>query len=204
MSLSQLLFAAGYDLINAAVEGRVAPYRRQTAGKAWGEVLEIGGGTGANLPFYGPDVHLTVAEPNPHMTRRLNGRATRLGREVTVVPDPGEELPFPDASFQAVVTTLVLCMVSDLPRVIAEARRVLRPGGAFLFYEHVASKNGRARRWQSRLNPVWRFATTGCNLDRDIGTAISGAGFVSVEIESFALRLAPLVSIPNILGVART
>ena len=156
MSLSELLFAAGYDLINAGVEGRVAPYRRQTAGKAWGEVLEIGGGTGANLPFYGPDVHLTVAEPNPHMTRRLKRRATRLGHEVTVVPDRGEELPFPDASFQTVVTTLVLYMVPDLPRVIAEARRVLRPG------------------------------------------------FVSVELESFDLRLAPLVSIPNIVGVART
>ena len=204
LSLSQLLFAAGYDLLNTGVEGRVRPYRRETAGRARGEVLEIGGGTGANLPFYGPDVHLTVAEPNPHMVRRLKRRAARLGRAVTVVPDQGERLPFPDASFQAVVTTLVLCMVTDLQGVIAEAHRVLRPGGAFFFYEHVASSDVRVRRWQTRLNPVWKFATTGCNLDRDIVTAINGAGFASVDLTSFDLRIAPLVSIPNIVGVART
>ena len=74
-------------------------------------------------------------------------------------------------AFDAVVTILVLCMVADLQRVVEEARRVVRPGGSFLFYEHVVSESPRLRRWQARLNPVWRFLTTGCNLDRDISAA---------------------------------
>ncbi len=202
MSLSGRLFAAFYDVLNSVVEGRVQPYRRETAGKAWGDVLEIGGGTGANIPYYAPDVRLTMAEPNPHMTKRLNRRAKKLGRAVEVVPDVGEKLPFDDASFDCVVTTLVLCMVDDLERVVSEARRVIRPGGSFLFYEHVVSSNGAMRRWQRWMNPAWRFATTGCNLDRDIAGAIKAVGFRRVELTSFDLSVGLPVTIPNIVGAA--
>ena len=202
MSLTQWLFAAGYDVLNWGVEGRLAPYRELTAGRAWGDVVEIGGGTGANLPFYRPDVRLTVVEPNPHMAKRLFSRATKLGREVTVVPDVGERLPFSDASVDSVVTTLVLCMVDDLPRVVAEARRVLRPGGALFFYEHVISPSAAVRRWQDRINPMWRFITTGCNLNRDISGAIKSAGFSEVEVSAFELSVGLPVTVPNIVGVA--
>jgi ubiquinone/menaquinone biosynthesis C-methylase UbiE len=202
MSLSQRLFAAGYDLLNAGVEGRLTSYRQQTAGEASGDVLEIGGGTGANLPFYRGDVRLTVVEPNPHMTRRLRRRAARLGRRVTVVAGSGEKIPFPDASFDSVVTTLVLCMVDDLEQVVREARRVLRPGGAFYFYEHVASKSRRRRRWEDRLNPAWRFLTTGCNLNRDTAAAIRAGGFSRVALTAFDLSVGLPITLPNIIGEA--
>ena len=137
------------------------------------------------------------------MTRRLQRRADGMRRTVTLVADVGERLPFPDASFDCVVTTLMLCMVADLHRVVGEARRVLRPGGTFLFYEHVASPSPRIRRWQGKLNPVWRFLTTGCNLNRDISAAIRAAGFSHVEVNAFSLSVAPGVTIPNIIGMAR-
>lgn len=203
MSLSQLLFATAYDLLNSAVEGRVTPYRRETAGRTRGDVLEIGAGTGANLPFYPREVRLTVVEPNPHMVGRLTRKAAKLGREIRVLKDHGESLPFPGASFDGVVTTLVLCMVGDLDRVLSETRRILKPGGIFYFYEHVISEDPRGRQWQHRLNPAWRFVTTGCNLDRDIGGAIRKAGFASTELKKFDLKVAPLLTIPNIVGIAR-
>ena len=202
MSLSQRLFAAGYDILNAGVEGRLVRYRQETAGRASGDVLEIGGGTGANLRFYGPDVRLTVAEPNPHMARRLLRRASRMGRDVAIVGDAGERLPFDDAAFDAVVTTLVLCMVDDVERVVGEARRVLRPEGTLLFYEHVAAAGRHKRMWQNRLNPLWRFFTTGCNLNRDIASAIRSAGFRRVQIRAFDLSVGLTVTLPNIVGVA--
>ena len=202
MSLSQRLFATFYDVLNSSVEGRLVEYRRETAGRAGGDVLEIGGGTGANLPFYGEDARLTFLEPNPHMSRRLTKRAAKLGLEITVVGEKGEKIPFPDASFDSVVTTLVLCTVDDLSRVVSEARRVLRPGGAFYFYEHVASERSFRRRWEDVLNPAWRFVTTGCNLNRDISGAIRDAGFRRVEQREFDLSVGLPLTIPNIVGVA--
>ena len=203
VSLTERLFAAGYDLLNSAVEGAVSPYRRQTAGRAHGDVLEIGAGTGANLAFYPDDLRLTAVEPNPHMARRLVRRSARQGRDVAVCSERGERLSFPDASFDSVVTTLVLCMVDDLDQVLAQVARVLRPGGEFLFYEHVVSPRIRGRRWQERLNPVWKLLTTGCNLDRDITGAIRSAGFASVDVTAFDLSVGLPVTIPNIVGVAR-
>lgn len=204
MSLSQLLFATWYDLLNAGVESRLKLYREQTAGRARGDVLEIGGGTGANLGFYSPDVRLTIAEPNPHMVKRLSRKAARMSFPVEVVADVGERLSFPNGSFDSVVTTLVLCMVSDLNEVIAEAARVLRPGGSFYFYEHVATEGGLRRRFENALNPVWKFATTGCNLNRDIESAIRLAGFRSIDLTTFDLSVGLPITLPNIVGAART
>jgi ubiquinone/menaquinone biosynthesis C-methylase UbiE len=201
--LGKRLFAVWYDMLNAGVEGRVVPYRRLTAGVSEGSVLEIGGGTGANLAHYPSSARITVLEPNPHMVRKLKRNANKLGRPVTVVPGVGESIPFADGSFDTVVTTLVLCMVADMPRVVKEARRVLRPGGQFLFYEHVASLDPRTHGWQTRLNPLWRFCTTGCNLDRDIAGEIQRAGFAAVELRRFTLSVGGPVKIPNIVGVAR-
>lgn len=203
MGLEKRIFAAWYDWLNAGVEPRLSPYRQQTAGKAWGRVLEIGGGTGANLAFYPKEVEPVFLEPNPHMTRRLLRKARRMGRQVRVVAGYGEALPFPDASFDTVVTTLVLCMVRDLDRVIAETRRVLRPGGVFLFYEHVVARSEAMRRLQDRLNPLWRSVTTGCNLNRDIAGAIRRAGFREVNVFDFYLPVAGVVRLPNIIGAAR-
>ena len=203
MSFSKRLFAAGYDALNSSVEGRVIPYRKRTAGIARGNVLEIGGGTGANLPYYTADVNVTFLEPDPHMVRRLKRNIVRQGRDAAIVQQLGESLPFADESFDTVITTLVLCMVQDADAVVREARRVLKSGGAFLFYEHVVSTNSMGRWWQDRLNPVWKCLTTGCNLNRDLTFSIRSAGFASVELEAFDLSIGLPVTIPNIVGVAR-
>ena len=203
MTVSKRLFAAWYDLLNSGVEGRVVPYRKRTAGIAWGDLLEIGGGTGANLPHYPPGVNITFIEPDRHMVRRLRRTTVRHQRDADIVQQVGESLPFADASFDTVVTTLVLCMVRDADAVVHEARRVLRPGGAFLFYEHVVSPRRAGRWWQHKLNPAWKFLTTGCNLDRDLTASIHRAGFASVEIEAFDLSVSLPVTIPNIVGIAR-
>ena len=202
MAISKWLFATWYDLLNSGVEGRVVPYRKLTAGNAWGDVLEIGGGTGANLPYYPESANITFIEPDTHMVRKLRRNIVRHKRSAAIVQQGGESLPFTDASFDTVVTTLVLCMVSDADAVVREARRVLRPGGAFLFYEHVVSPRRRGRWWQHRLNPAWKCLTTGCNLDRDLTASIQNAGFTSVELEAFDLSLRLPVTIPNIVGIA--
>ena len=202
MAISKWLFATWYDLLNSGVEGRVVPYRKLTAGNAWGDVLEIGGGTGANLPYYPESANITFIEPDAYMVRKLRRNIVRHKRSATIVQQVGESLPFADASFDTVVTTLVLCMVSDADAVVREARRVLRPGGAFLFYEHVVSPRRRGRWWQHRLNPAWKCLTTGCNLDRDLTASIQNAGFTSVELEAFDLSVRLPVTIPNIVGIA--
>ena len=140
MGFRDFLFAYSYNMLNSSVETRLIQYREETAGKARGKVLEIGGGTGANLPFYRSDTNLTIVEPNPYMAKILRVKANELGRAVKIFDGYGENLAFADQSFDAVVSTLVLCMVDDLPKVISEARRVLKPGGAFYFYEHVVSR----------------------------------------------------------------
>lgn len=170
---------------------------------AYGDVLEIGGGTGANLPYYPPDASVTMLEPDPHMIARLKRQAERSGRRIDIVRQSGECLPFADGVFDCVVSTLVLCMTADARKVASEARRALKPGGAFLFYEHVLSPRARGRWWQHRLNPMWRCITTGCNLNRDIAADIRSAGFSSVEIEAFDLSVGLPVTIPNIVGVAK-
>ncbi len=203
MSAAKWLFAAGYDLLNTGVDGRVTPYRRLTAGRAWGDVLEIGGGTGANLPFYPPDARITFLEPDKHMVRRLRRSAVQSGRRISIVRQFGEQLPFADGAFDCVVTTLTLCMVRDADAVVRGVRRVLKRGGAFLFYEHVVSPRARGRWWQQRLNPIWRCATTGCNLDRDLTRIIRETGFDSVDVQAFDLSVGLPVTIPNIVGMAR-
>lgn len=203
MNLTQCLFAVGYDLLNWAVEDRLKTYRFQTAGNASGDVLEIGAGTGANLPFYKDDVNLTVLEPNPYMKKIFMGKAAKTGRIVNFVRQRGETMPFSDNSFDSVVTTLVLCMVDDMHRVVMEARRVLRAGGTMYFYEHVSSNNPRRRQWESKINPVWRFLTTGCNLNRDIESVIRNAGFREVHLTTFDLSVGLPFTLPNIVGYAK-
>lgn len=203
MIFSKWMFAFWYDKLNYAIEWRLKDYRRRTAGRARGDVLEIGGGTGINLRFYPGDVNLTMVEPNPHMVPRLRRRAKRHNVQLTVVPDYGEELSFEDASFDTVVTSLVLCTVKDLDKVIGEARRILRPGGSFYFYEHVQSHNPRRQRFEDLLNPYWKWATAGCNLNRDIESAIRRAGFSHVDVDEFDLSIKGVpLTLPNIVGTA--
>ncbi len=149
-----------------------------------GAVLEVGGGTGANLPHY-PDVdRVIVTEPDPFMRKRLCRKRTSARFPVEVSEAGAEALPFPDGSFATVVSTLVLCTVSDQASALREIRRVLGPGGRLLFIEHVRATGSMAR-WQDHVEPLWGRLLGGCHPNRDTVAAIAEAGFEIETIERF-------------------
>jgi ubiquinone/menaquinone biosynthesis C-methylase UbiE len=203
MGLRSRVFAATYDRFSAGSEkAGLSDLRRRVVGGATGRVLEVGGGTGANLPHYGSGVEsLTITEPEPPMLSRLRRRLSEEGSEADVVQAPAEHLPFGDGSFDTVVSTLVLCGVEDQSRALREARRVLKPGGRLLFIEHVRSEEPRLSRWQDRLNGLNRFVTC-CDCNRDTLAAIEAEGFKVAELERTELPKAPPFVRPLIVGTA--
>ncbi|MCB9744152.1 MAG: class I SAM-dependent methyltransferase [Alphaproteobacteria bacterium] len=192
-----------YDPIMAATEaGGLRAWRAELLSQARGAVLEIGAGTGANLPLYGDQVErLVLCEPSPGMHAQL---AARLGdREAELLAAPAEALPLPDASVDTVVSTLVLCSVADLEASLAEIKRVLRPGGRLLFIEHVAAQDRPGRlAWQRRLEPAWRCVAGNCHLTRRTGEAIAAAGLVPETLIRESLRKTPPFVRPSVRGVA--
>jgi ubiquinone/menaquinone biosynthesis C-methylase UbiE len=203
MSFSGWLFAAVYDRLTASVEAAgLAQRRAHLLAAASGRVLEIGAGTGANLAFY-PEAAdaVTLAEPEPPMAKRLARRVQQQARRFDIVEAPAERLPFPDASFDTVVSTLVLCTVSDQARALAEIRRVLTPTGRLLFLEHIRSDDPRLSRWQDRLNGVNQVVAHGCNCNRSTVDAIRAAGFEIVELTRGELLKAPPWVRPLVAGV---
>jgi ubiquinone/menaquinone biosynthesis C-methylase UbiE len=204
MSVYGRLFAAGYDKFMAGTEKAGLRARREAllAGVT-GRVLEIGGGTGANLAFYGGVEELVITEPEEPMARRLERKVAASGVRASVVRAPAERLPFPDESFDVVVSTLVLCTVSDLPQALAEVRRVLKPGGRLVFLEHVRSDNERLSRWQDRLNGLQNRVGHGCNCNRRTLDGITAAGFSIAKLEHDQLRKAPPIVKPLIVGTAQ-
>lgn len=173
----------------------MADRRRGLLASAAGEVLELGAGTGLNLPHYPEDLdRLVLAEPEEHMARRLRKRLDRLGRRGEPVRAAAEALPFDDASFDTVVSTLVLCTVEDPGRALAEIRRVLRPEGVLLFLEHVRADDPRLARWQDRLHSPWRSFADGCNCNRPTHELLRGAQFeVSVSERADWRGMPPIV-----------
>jgi ubiquinone/menaquinone biosynthesis C-methylase UbiE len=145
-------------------------YRRQCAPKAHGRVLELGVGAGANLKFYDADKvsHLVAIEPSPEL-RAIAAKAERAPNlPLEIIDAAGEELPFPAESFDAVVCTFTLCTVQDPVQTLAEARRVLKPGGRFLFCEHGRSPDADVLKWQERIDPVWTRLFGGCHITRPV------------------------------------
>ena len=202
MGLRGQIFALVYDRQMAKAEkAGLRALRAELLARARGQVLEIGAGTGANLAYYGPQVQsLTLTEPEPPMMRRLQRRVGGE-REVTVVRAPAEELPFDDNSFDVVVTTLVLCGVEDQPRALREVRRVLRPEGHLLFFEHVRAEDPDVARLQNRMNGVNRFLV-GCDCNRPTLATIEAAGFSVTWLEHTVVPKAPKFVRPAILGSA--
>lgn len=201
-------FSAAYDRgFQGAEDAGLREMRRELLAQARGRVLELGAGTGLNLDHYPQSIEsLTMVEPDPHMTKQLRQKLADSGRsaEVSVVEAPGEDLPFPDSSFDTVVVTLVLCTVPDQAASLSEIKRVLAPGGELLFLEHVRAHDEGLAKWQDRLEGPWKFLADGCRCNRDTVSAIGAAGFELGEVESGELQKLPALVRPLVTGSARS
>jgi ubiquinone/menaquinone biosynthesis C-methylase UbiE len=193
-------------LIQARLNGR---YELSVAGKKQtlfagiqGDVLEIGPGTGVNLVYLPVGIRWIGVEPNTFMHGYLRELGLKLGLNIDIRVGTAEQLPVADNSMDAVISTQVLCSVNDPARVLQEIQRVLKPGGRFLFVEHVAAAPGTTlRRWQRLARPVSALIGDGCHPDRETWSDIERAGFALIQLEHFEIESAVL-SKPHIAGVA--
>ena len=196
------LMAAVYDrFMKVSEEACLGKWRAELLGNLSGEVLEVGAGTGSTLGLYPKAVtRLVLAEPDPHMRRKLlEKRGT-----IEVSDAAAERLPFEDASFDAVVCSLVLCSVPDQRAALAEIARVLRPGGRLVFLEHVAADGKPDRlKWQGRIEPVWKHLMGNCHLTRRPEAATAAAGLQIERIQRESIRKALPIVRPSIRGYAR-
>jgi len=205
MPIKKTLFAATYDRMSRkSEEAGVRALRQDLLADAFGNVLEIGAGTGINLPHYDGNVaSLVITEPEPAMLRRLQQKAREQAPLAKVLRAPAEDLPFDDGTFDTVVSTLVLCGVDDQERALREARRVLRPGGRLLFMEHVRSDDPALARFQDRMNWLNRLIVD-CDCNRPTLTTIERAGFHVSRLDRTTLPKAPKFVRPLIVGAATT
>jgi ubiquinone/menaquinone biosynthesis C-methylase UbiE len=171
--------AAIYDWFNSASEWRIMrEYRPLIVGDATGRVLEIGVGTGFSLPFYRRAESIIGIDPDPHMLKRAEMRLTNLGlNNVELRLGRAEALPFESASFDAVISTLVLCTVRDVAKSLAEIKRVLKPEGTFRFMEHVRNDESFMGTIQDWITPAWKWLAAGCHANRRIQAEIEAASF---------------------------
>ncbi len=201
LQLRKRLMAFALARFHRSYEPKVADRKRALFAGLEGTVLEIGPGTAPNLVYLNHDVHWIGIEPNPFMHPHIRRRAARLGLPVDLRSGRGERLEVDTASVDAVISTLVLCSVGDVAATLREIRRVLRPGGRFLFMEHVAAPPGTRRRQIQRLiRPLAQYLADGCCPDRETGRAIEAAGFSGLRYDRFTLAL-PIVG-PHIAGTA--
>ncbi|HJQ61792.1 MAG TPA: class I SAM-dependent methyltransferase [Burkholderiales bacterium] len=169
-------------------------YRSQLVPLACGTVLEVGAGSGLNLPFYSSGVNrLFALEPSPELLRMARKKAEAVSFPVEFLGHSSEEIPVDDRSFDTIVTTWTLCTIPDPIKALSEMRRVLKPGGMLLFAEHGLAPEAGVRAWQERLNPLWRKFTGGCNLNRKLDDLIRVAGFTIAHLETaYAKGLRPM------------
>ena len=202
MSLRKNIFAATYDpMSRKSVDAGLRALRRGLLAEAGGSVLEIGAGTGANLPHYNGVESLVFTEPEPAMLRRLQKKARDEAPLAKILRAPAEDLPFEDDSFDTVVSTLVLCGVDDQARSLREIKRVLRPGGRLLFLEHVRSDDQALARFQDRMNWLNRLVVD-CDCNRPTLTTIEATGFSVSRLERTEMPKAPKFVRPLIVGSA--
>ncbi|MCL6646108.1 MAG: class I SAM-dependent methyltransferase [Dehalococcoidia bacterium] len=173
-------------LIELCMRNREAQrYRERVIPAASGRVLEVGFGSGLNLPYYGSGVrHLFALEPSPELRRIAGPRIAGAPFTVEFLDRSAEEIPLESASVDTVVTTWTLCTIPDAARALAEMKRVLKPDGVLLFVEHGLAPEPRVQAWQRRLNPLWNRIGGGCNLDRKMDALIVSAGFRLAELHA--------------------
>ena len=176
--------------------------RRICAGLA-GQVVEIGFGSGHNVPFYPPAVTSVDAVEPSDTAWRLAGRRLAASRvPVRRAGLDGQVLPFPDGSFDAALSSWTMCTIPDVPAALVELRRVLRPGGRLHFVEHGLAPDAAVRRWQHRVDPLQQRLAGGCHLTRPIAQLVEGAGFTMLELDEFYEPGAPRFFAAESLGVA--
>lgn len=180
--LRAFLQAAFYDRMMAKTERLcLGELRAELLAPLKGEVLEIGTGTGVNIPYY-PDslTRLTLSEPDPHMRRKLQQRlASSPVAHIDILSSAAEQHDLPDASFDHIVSTLVLCSVRDVGQTLREFKRLLRPGGSLVLIEHVAGEDPRLFNLQRRLEPFWKWFAGNCHLTRNTASLLEQAGFMT-------------------------
>jgi ubiquinone/menaquinone biosynthesis C-methylase UbiE len=181
----------------------VIELRQKLLAPAEGRVLEVGAGTGFNLPHYPPGVtELVVTDRLDGMLKRAKKRAATVGREIVTARTPGEKLPYADDSFDTVVASFVLCSVDEQDPVLAEMQRVLKPGGRYLFTEHVRSDDPKLARKQDRYAGLWKAVCFGCHCNRDTLPRIQAA-FDVEDVEHGELADgSPKIVRPFVLGHA--
>jgi len=184
--------------------GPVGQQRAKVVPLAEGRVLEVGMGSGLNLPYYDVDKVERVwgLEPSEGMRRRAQENLARSRVEVEWLGLPGERIPLADDSADTVLLTFTLCTIPDFETALAQMRRVLKPGGRLLFCEHGIAPDASVRRWQERINPLWKKLAGGCNLNRPIPDCLEHAGFAIQELETMYVPGTPRVAAFNYWGVA--
>lgn len=193
-----------YDPFMARTEQAcLGAWRAELLSSARGRVLEIGAGTGANIAHYPEDVELTLVEPDPHMRSRLEAALAEANREARIVEGTLSDVEDREQAYDTIVSTLVLCSVEDVDSVVGQIFKALKPDGRLLFLEHVgAAQDTSRRRWQERIEPVWKHLAEGCHLCRDTEAALERAGFEIVAITRESLRKALPFLRPSIRGEA--
>jgi ubiquinone/menaquinone biosynthesis C-methylase UbiE len=173
-------------------EPHLARHRRELLAGAHGDVLEIGFGTGLNLPHYPGHIQkLTAVDPNPGMLRRAQKRLQESATKVDHQVQSNERLPFPDSRFDCAVSTLTVCSIRDVGQALAEIFRVLKSGGKFLFLEHGLSTEPKVQKWQHRLNWLQMRLADGCHLDRNMKALVAAQPFAAIEVKEFYLEGTP-------------
>ena len=197
-------FTAIYDwMLKGTEEDGLREMRRETLSGARGRTIDLGAGTGANLGLYSAEVtELVLAEPDPHMLRKLRRKAEEAGVDAEIVEAGAERLPFEDSSFDTAVFTLVLCTVPDPEAALRETTRILKPGGQLLFLEHVRSESPGLARWQDRLERPWHFFGDGCHCNRDTVATIGSSALSVQAVEKGEMPKSPPIVRPLVRGSA--
>lgn len=191
-------------LIHFGMAGaQLRPWRALAVDGAHGRVLELGIGSGLNLPFYGREVREVVGvDPSPVLLGRAAKAGGWMAFKLRLLQQSAEHLPFAAAEFDCAVATWTLCSIPDVAAALAELRRVLKPGGALLFIEHGRTPVPGVARWQARLTPIWRRCAGGCHLDRQPDRLLVDAGFRLAELSQGDLVAGPRLLTYHYRGVA--
>jgi len=195
--------AAFFWVMGGYINWHMRKYKAEAFAELPHTVVELGPGVGANVRYLPAETRLIAIEPNRYMHPRLRRAASAGGVDVEIRSVVGERIDLPDASADAVISSLVLCSVRDPQAVLVEVRRVLRPGGRFSFAEHVAAKRGTPTRWSQRLlRRPWAWTFEGCSCERDLASVIRTAGFAGIDLRHYRIHSPFLPFNTQIAGTA--